>query len=302
VKLIALAAAAMLALCLVAGAEASKAPEGTKAIVVHCTIFNDTLETNGSEGELIVIIGGEVRVDYVQLVSVKVTLTPSNDKAWNCSVSPLEMTFTASSAQGFRANLTIPGATYNTTCTVTVRTDAIVLGVPADTSQDSITVSVKGPSETPVIPPVKKPGGKGGITPLNMPIVVSVISLAAVVGAFLTFTLWKNKRERRDKKKDKRTAKRKQDHEDAKDEPAADEDDAPAPPRRSKTKRPSRPEDDVSQTAAADDATPEEDVQAEEPPQDGPDEQAEDEPEEAVEVETEERRAKRGRRPKRDDD
>ena len=295
-KALALAIVAFLSLGPLAGAGAPNVPDKPLAIVLHCTIFNDTRDMNGSDIEQIVIIGGEVRVDYVQFVAVKVFLTASADMGWNATVTPAEMTFTASSVQGFSANLTVPGGTYNRSAVMTVRANATLLGAPADTASDSITINVKGPSSTPVVPPIKKPGGKPMLTPLNMPLVALVVSLAAIGGAILTLQLWKNRREKRAGKGKKP----------AREGARA----AGAKRRRPARARLEEPEDaqqdesgeqEASEEEAADsEYSDEQQEESEQPEETGPSEDAEEQPEEevaeAIEVPPEPRKRTKYRR------
>jgi hypothetical protein len=170
--------------------------ENPRAIVLHVNIFNETVSLNGTSTEQSITLAGEVRVDYV-LLTVRVAVSASTDIAWTVNITPKEMSFTSSGTQPFTADIYIPPNIYNRTAVLTVKCNATVSGIPADTSSDTASIVVNGPGEgsPPVIPkvPTPKPGGASVVVP-NLPILVAAVSAVAVAATGAVF--WKLKSRR----------------------------------------------------------------------------------------------------------
>jgi len=169
---------------------------GPMAIVLHVNMINQTATLNGSSSEQGVSLSGEVRVDYV-LIPVHVVLSSSTDIAWATNVTPKEMTFNSSGLQYFNADVSIPAGIYNRTATLTVKGNATISGIPADTSSDTATIAVNGPGEgtqpeIPVVPPPK--GGGASVVIPNLPLITTAVSAAVVASTALVFWRWKSRR------------------------------------------------------------------------------------------------------------
>ena len=169
---------------------------GPMAIVLHVNMINQTAVLNGSSSEQGVSLSGEVRVDYV-LIPVHVVLSSSTDMAWATNVTPREMTFNSSGLQYFNADVSIPAGIYNRTATLTVKGNATISGIPADTSSDTATIAVNGPGEgtqpeIPVVPPPK--GGGASVVIPNLPLITATVSAIVVASTALVFWRWKSRR------------------------------------------------------------------------------------------------------------
>lgn len=159
-------------------------------------IINQTASLNGSEVEQGLSMAGEVRVDYV-LIPVRVLLSSSTDIAWATNVTPKEMTFNSSGVQYFTADVFIPPRTYNRTATLTVKGNATISGLPADTSSDTATIAVNGPGggdgpNIPVVPPPK--GESASVLVPNLPVITAAVSAVVVASTAAIFWMWKARR------------------------------------------------------------------------------------------------------------
>jgi len=172
-------------------------PSAPRAIVLHVSILNDSTAINGSGHEQAVQLAGEVKVDYVVLVTVRVVLTASTDAAWTANLTPADMSFTASGAQPFTVDVMIPPATFNRSVVLTVRGNATIGGIPTDTSSDTATILVNGPGDGggSGVPPLTPPkGNNAGVQLLPLPLVAVMVSAAAVMATGAMFWLWKARR------------------------------------------------------------------------------------------------------------
>jgi hypothetical protein len=177
-----------------------RSERGPMAIVIHVNMINQTAVLNGSGSEQGVSLSGEVRVDYI-IIPVHVVLSSSTDLAWATNVTPREMTFNSSGLQYFNADVSIPAGIYNRTATLTVKGNATISGIPADTSSDTATIAVNGPGEgtqpkIPVVPPPK--GGGASVVIPNLPLITAAVSAAVVASMALVFWRWKSQRLKKD--------------------------------------------------------------------------------------------------------
>lgn len=172
-------------------------PSGPRAIVLHVSILNDSVAINGSGYEQAFQLAGEVKVDYVVLVTVRIVLAASTDVAWSANLTPAEMSFTASGVQPFTVDVMIPPATFNRSALLTVRGNATIGGIPADTSSDTATIQVNGPGDGggPGVPPLTPPKGDNvAVQLIPMPILGVIVSAAAVIATGAMLWLWKARR------------------------------------------------------------------------------------------------------------
>jgi len=172
-------------------------PPAPLAIALHHTLANDTVAINGSPSDQGLSLTGEVRMDYVVLVTVRVVVTSSTDLSWPANATPGEMNFTASGSQPFVVGLVVPAGTYNRSATLTVRAEATISGVPADTSTDTASIVVGGPSEgdgggTGTVP--KPTGGDTPVQVPNLPLMAAAVAMLAVVITGISLFLWKARR------------------------------------------------------------------------------------------------------------
>jgi hypothetical protein len=174
-----------------------RSEKGPMAIVIHVNIINQTAVLNGSSSEQGVSLSGEVKVDYVILVAVRVVLSSSTDVDWATNVTPKEMTFNSSGLQYFVIDVIVPASIYNRTATLTIKGNATIEGIPADTSSDTATIVVNGPGEGtgPVIPVIPHPKGGGStvIVP-NLPLITATVSAVVVASTAAIFWIWKARR------------------------------------------------------------------------------------------------------------
>lgn len=169
-------------------------PSGPRAIVLHVSMLNDSVAMNGSGYQQAVQLAGEVKVDYVVLVTVRVVLAASTDAGWMANLTPADMSFTASGAQPFTVDVMIPPATFNRSVVLTVRGNATISGIPTDTSSDTATILVNGPGDSggSGVPPLTPPkGNNAGIQLLPLPLVAVMVSAAAIIATGAMFWLWK---------------------------------------------------------------------------------------------------------------
>ncbi len=169
--------------------------EGPRAIVLHVNLDREALELNHSYDEQTVLLNGSVLVDFVYLITVRVTLSVSTDLAWPCSVFPTDMSFVVSAAQPFNATVKVPAGTYNRTAVLTVRGNATVTpGIPGDTAADTATVTVRGDDDgggngngTPPVVPRGRPAPTGVAVP-PVPLIMGAVTAGAM--AFTAYLLW----------------------------------------------------------------------------------------------------------------
>jgi hypothetical protein len=161
-----------------------------RVAVLHVSIFNDSVSLEGSDSTQTVSLAGDVLVEYVVLVTVKVVLSGSTDLGWSVSVMPPEMSFSASTAQYFNATVTVPGGTYNRSAVLTVRGNATIPpGVQEDTASDTAVVIVLGNGGGSGQPPTGhgKPGRTGVDIP-SLPLILGAATAAAAIASAIL--LW----------------------------------------------------------------------------------------------------------------
>ncbi len=172
---------------------------GPRAIYLHCNITQPSVSLNASAEEQLAVLTGRVTVDYITVVVVTVALSCSMDLGWPSAIQPTEMSFNAPGSLPFTVNVTVPAGTSNRSAVLTVRAVASVQGVPSDSDQDQATIAVGTQAGTgPVEPPPRPGGGKREeVRVLNMPLLVSLASLAAVLGTFVALGIRRGTRKRR---------------------------------------------------------------------------------------------------------
>ncbi len=161
-----------------------------RAAVLHVSIFNDSVALEGNDSDRSVRLAGDVLVDFVYFVTVRVVLSGSTDLGWPVSVEPPSMTFSTSVAQYFNATVTIPGGTYNRSATLTVRGNATIPpGVPEDTASDTAVINVLGNGDGSGQPPLNN--GRAGRTGVYIPPFPLILGAVTAAAAFVTvFVLW----------------------------------------------------------------------------------------------------------------
>ncbi|MGQ9583227.1 MAG: hypothetical protein ACUVV6_06910 [Thermoplasmatota archaeon] len=162
-------------------------PGKSRAIFLHCNITQPSVSLSASADDQLAVLTGKVTVDYVTVLVVTVELSCSVDLGWASAVTPSEMSFNAPGSLPFAANVTVPGGTTNRSAVLTVRAFASVQGVPSDSDQDQATVDVGTQDGGGPVEPLPRPegGSRKGVRVLNMPLLVSLVSLGAVLGAYL---------------------------------------------------------------------------------------------------------------------
>jgi len=167
------------------------APRAAAPVALEVDLFNSSVEVNTSAADRDIFLPGDVVVDYVILVTVRVKLSVSTDLGWPAEVDPAEMSFTTRTPQYFNVTVAIPGGTQNRSALLTVRGNATIppspAGYPAsDTAAIVVSAAHEGGGGPPVIPH-GKPGHTGVDLP-PFPLMIAAGSLGAIAGS--AYLLW----------------------------------------------------------------------------------------------------------------